>query len=146
MVAGMALMSGMMGAMPSAMTAGMMAVMGKQCIEVTVGSGVLLLVATVVVVLWGRYRFRRGETPTPIAWVGAQPEEGLRLFEAHVQGMYCAECSRRVTRVLERVAGVKTIQVDVSGGRAAVGCTEEFAGFDAVVAALEEVGYPVARG
>ena len=147
MVGAMALMSGMMGAMPAAMVAGMLAVMGSVCIAVTAGSGALLGLLSAVLVLAGRYTLKPGPRPEVPALPQARSSalDATRLLHLRVSGMSCAACGGRVTSRLMDLPGVVGVQVDVPGGTVALSWDGEFAGIDAAAAALEEIGYPLAR-
>ena len=61
-------------------------------------------------------------------------------LDFEVAGMTCLDCSRHITRALERVAGVKSASVDYRGGRASVELEREVPA-EELVAAVERAGY-----
>jgi copper chaperone CopZ len=60
-----------------------------------------------------------------------------------VEGMSCEHCVRAVTEEVGAVAGVRTVEVDLAGGRLTVHGEGVEPG--AVRAAVGEAGYTVAR-
>ncbi len=63
----------------------------------------------------------------------------MSTIELTVQNMTCQTCVQHVTKALNAVPGVTTIEVDLSAGKASVTGT---ATPDALAAALNEAGYP----
>ena len=61
-------------------------------------------------------------------------------LDLKVTGMTCLDCSRHVTRALERVEGVQSATVDYRAGSAVVEVTEP-PPVDALLAAVERAGY-----
>ena len=61
----------------------------------------------------------------------------------HVSGMSCGHCAQTVTRELERLDGVRTVNVDLATGVVTVSSDAPLD--DALVrAAVDEAGYEVA--
>ena len=63
---------------------------------------------------------------------------GATSAEPSISGMTCSGCADTVKRVLSRVPGVASVEVDLDKGAAAVGGT---AGVPALVAAVVAAGY-----
>lgn len=61
-------------------------------------------------------------------------------LEFEVSGMTCLDCSRHITKALERVDGVKSASVDYRGGRAFVELAHEVPA-EQLIAAVERAGY-----
>ena len=61
-------------------------------------------------------------------------------LDFEVAGMTCLDCSRHITKALERVAGVRSASVDYRGGRASVELEREVPA-EELVAAVERAGY-----
>jgi copper chaperone CopZ len=144
MVAAMALMSGMMGAMPAAMVGGMMAVMGPTCLWATVFAGAVLALALPLVLLHGRYRLRLGNPALqrPVRGVRA---DGRIEVSLPVSGMSCVACVGRVRDGLLTVPGVEQAEVDLGTGSARLVCEPGFDSLEAIAHTLEDLGYPLAR-
>jgi Cu+-exporting ATPase len=66
------------------------------------------------------------------------PEEELEL---HLTGMTCASCVSRVEAVLERLPGVRSVQVNLATEQAAVRLTAGAVGSSDLVAAVERAGF-----
>lgn len=60
-----------------------------------------------------------------------------------VEGMSCEHCRCRVQRALEAVPGVRSVSVELEKGGVSVEADEGVTSRDALVAAVEEVGYSV---
>jgi copper chaperone CopZ len=143
MVASMALMSGMMGAMPAAMVAGMMAVMGPACLWATVATGLALAALSLALVLRGRYRIgwtRAAGAPEVQADLRA---DGLREVHAAVQGMTCNACACRVREALLGLEDVREVEVSPATGGVRLLVGPRFAGTESLARALDAVGYPL---
>ncbi|HEY8496872.1 MAG TPA: cation transporter [Limnochordales bacterium] len=63
-----------------------------------------------------------------------------------ISGMSCQHCKMAVTNALKRVAGVESVEVDLSGGKATVRFDPAVATEEAMRAAVEEAGYEVVGG
>lgn len=61
-------------------------------------------------------------------------------LDLEISGMTCPDCSRRVTKALERVTGVTSASVDYRAGRASVELAHEVPD-ETLVAAVERAGY-----
>ncbi len=70
------------------------------------------------------------------------PAESVRLA---IGGMTCATCSRRVEKVLRRVEGVETAQVNLATEVATVALTPGATSIDALVEAVTRAGYTAVR-
>lgn len=64
-------------------------------------------------------------------------------IELIVEGMSCQNCVRHVREAALAVAGVSSAEVDLSAGRATL--EAEGDPTDAVIAALDDEGYPARR-
>jgi len=71
----------------------------------------------------------------------AVPGETLQETTVSVGGMTCAACVRRVERSLQSLDGVEEAAVNLATGRATLRHHPEWAGLDAVGAAITEAGY-----
>jgi Cu+-exporting ATPase len=60
-----------------------------------------------------------------------------------IEGMFCASCVKRVERKLERVAGVRTVNVNLATEQATIRYDPEQAGVDDFREAVESAGYQV---
>jgi copper chaperone CopZ len=58
-----------------------------------------------------------------------------------VTGMHCSHCRMKVEQALQKVPGVHGASVDLDGGTADVDFDRETAAPDALVAAVQSVGY-----
>ncbi len=65
----------------------------------------------------------------------------MQTVELKVQGMTCGGCVKRVTKVLQSVAGVSQVDVDLASGRARVQGHLP-TGAEALIAALAQEDYP----
>lgn len=63
----------------------------------------------------------------------------MSTIELTVQDMTCEACIQHVTKALNSVQGVSSVEVDLSGGKARVTGTAKP---DALASALNEAGYP----
>ena len=66
------------------------------------------------------------------------PSPGLSPTRLAVSGMTCHGCVNAVTRVLSRVPGARSVQVDLTAGHAVV---DGEANSDALMAAVRKAGY-----
>lgn len=65
-----------------------------------------------------------------------------KISEIFVEGMTCQACVRRVTRAIERLDGVRGVQVDLASGHVAVD-HEEACKLETVAQAIRQSGYQV---
>ncbi|OUM93050.1 MAG: hypothetical protein BAA04_02745 [Firmicutes bacterium ZCTH02-B6] len=63
-----------------------------------------------------------------------------------ISGMSCQHCKMAVTNALKGVAGVESVEVDLSEGKATVRFDPAVATDEAMRAAVEEAGYEVVGG
>ena len=70
------------------------------------------------------------------------PVEVVRL---RIGGMTCATCSTRIEKVLRKVPGVESAQVNLASEVASVAVTPGVVGVDALIAAVERAGYTAER-
>lgn len=63
-----------------------------------------------------------------------------------VQGMTCGHCERTVREVLEEAPGVRSVQVDLAGGRAVVEYDEGQTNPRELAGLVTEEGYPAEEG
>lgn len=61
----------------------------------------------------------------------------------NVEGMTCGHCKASVTKALEELQGVKTVEVNLQQGTVNVEFDESQVGLDALKEAIEEQGYDV---
>lgn len=71
-----------------------------------------------------------------------RPKEAV--IELPVHGMTCRGCARNVETKLEALAGVEAVDVDLAGNRASVRCGPDVPGRDALVCAVESLGFRTA--
>ena len=64
----------------------------------------------------------------------------MSTIELNVQDMTCGACVKHVTAALSPLPGVEAVEVDLQAGRVRVSGTPDSA---AMIAALDEAGYPV---
>jgi mercuric reductase len=76
----------------------------------------------------------------PRVFLAYAAEWAIMKLDFEVSGMTCLDCTRHITRALERVEGVKSASVDYRGGRASVELAHEVPAED-LVAAVERAGY-----
>jgi copper chaperone CopZ len=150
MIAGMASMGGMMGAMPAGMVGGMMAIMGDAAAAWTFAAAV----ASIGLCAWGlqggRWRlvpagtltFQPRATPGQIQPAPQRVTGGAWL---RVSGMSCAACIGSVARGVAAVPGVAGVEVDLADGLVQVRWGPGFAGLSAVYDAIDDAGYSVVR-
>ncbi|MEE9285466.1 MAG: heavy-metal-associated domain-containing protein [Dehalococcoidia bacterium] len=67
----------------------------------------------------------------------------MKTDQLRVEGMTCENCVRHVTKALQGVAGVSSVQVDLAAGRASVEYDPGQATVEAMAAAIKEAGYAV---
>ena len=70
-------------------------------------------------------------------------ENGATSVKLSISGMTCSGCADTVKRVLSRVPGVTSVEVDLDKGDAVVGGTP---GVPALVAAVVAAGYDAQLG
>jgi copper chaperone len=63
------------------------------------------------------------------------------MTELRIDGMTCSHCKAAVQKALTKVAGVTTVNVDLTSGRAQV---EGSAPIEALIAAVQDEGYQAA--
>ncbi|MGI5820067.1 MAG: heavy-metal-associated domain-containing protein [Armatimonadota bacterium] len=66
---------------------------------------------------------------------------GTENHHLSIVGMSCEHCRCRVQRALEGVAGVTKVEIDLSSGTANVQAGRGDVSIDALVSAVEKVGY-----
>jgi copper chaperone CopZ len=71
----------------------------------------------------------------------SQPAGGAGAVVLSISGMTCTGCAGTVTRVLSRVPGVVSAEVDLAGGRATV---TGGAAAEALIRAVEAAGFGAA--
>ena len=70
---------------------------------------------------------------------------GVKRIELPIDGMHCASCAAAIERRLRHEPGVTEAAVNVATNRATVAYDEELTGPTALIAAVEDAGYEVAR-
>ena len=60
-----------------------------------------------------------------------------------IEGMFCAACVQRIEKVVGRVDGVQTVNVNLASERASIAFDPGVAAEDDLVAAVERAGYDV---
>lgn len=150
MIAGMASMGGMMGAMPAGMVGGMMAIMGDAAAAWTVVAAALSTGLCVASLQGGRWRLvpARRVVVQPRTTPGQLQPAPQRVTGGawlRVTGMSCAACIGSVARSVSAVPGVAGVEVDLSDGLVQVRWGPGFAGLPAVYDAIADAGYTVVR-
>lgn len=64
------------------------------------------------------------------------------IKEFYIEGMRCAHCSQRIQKVLEKIVGVKSVQVDLKDKKAVLVFTSAVPN-EIVCTAVERAGYAV---
>ena len=72
---------------------------------------------------------------------GQPPATGHQKVSLPVEGMTCASCVARVEKVLARVPGVASAQVNLATERASVDLRAGAASVQDLIAAVEKAGY-----
>lgn len=65
----------------------------------------------------------------------------MQEISFRIPDMHCEGCTQRITRVLERLEGVRSAEVTLEGKRADVTYDAERTGPDALKAATRKAGY-----
>ncbi|WP_090199059.1 heavy-metal-associated domain-containing protein [Pseudomonas pohangensis] len=63
----------------------------------------------------------------------------MQTIELNVQGMTCSSCVKHVNASLNQLAGVTSVEVDLTAGRVRVTGSVEA---EPLITALDSVGYP----
>ncbi|MEP7027021.1 MAG: heavy metal-associated domain-containing protein [Candidatus Eisenbacteria bacterium] len=107
---------------------------------VLLGLGVVAVAGFVVLTASSQRSERRarGEAVVATAPVAASDS---RIVRIDVDGMTCAGCAKTVETELRKVPGVTACRVDVSGSVAEVKLAISDVSDEALVAAIEDVGY-----
>lgn len=67
----------------------------------------------------------------------------MAQIQLNVKGMTCGHCKSSVTGALEELEGVKSVQVDLEGGKASVDYDDSKVNVEQMKEAVEEQGYDV---
>ena len=70
---------------------------------------------------------------------------GVQTFSFAIQGMTCSMCSQAITRAVEALEGVDSIQVSLSTDSAVVSFRRSQVDVETIKAVIEDVGYEVAE-
>lgn len=69
----------------------------------------------------------------------------MKKVEIKVEGMHCEGCSKRLTKVLNNVEGVKTAEVSLENKLADVEYDETIAKMEDLYEAIEDAGFEVVK-
>ncbi len=67
----------------------------------------------------------------------------MKKVEMKVEGMHCEGCSKRLTKVLNNVEGVKNAQVSLENKTADIEYDENIAKLEELKEAIEDAGFEV---
>jgi copper chaperone len=68
---------------------------------------------------------------------------GPKTFVLNIEGMSCAHCVKAVKSGVEKLPGVKSVEVSLENKKATVTVDPTLVGLPAIKAAIEEEGYSV---
>ena len=77
----------------------------------------------------------------PFLWISLEGEVTMTHATLDIQGMSCGGCSSSVQTALTRIDGVVTAEVSHSTGKAQVDFDAARTSTEALVAAVDELGY-----
>jgi copper ion binding protein len=81
-----------------------------------------------------------------ILFTACRAEPRVMQVEITVDGMTCDSCVQAITYELGRVEGVRSVEVDLVGGKALVTFTEGQIDPAAIEQAIEKIGYEATPG
>ncbi len=67
----------------------------------------------------------------------------MKNIEMKIEGMHCEGCSKRLTKVLSNVEGVKAVEVSLENKLAKIEYDEEIAKVEDFKEAIEDAGFEV---
>ena len=70
----------------------------------------------------------------------------MQTLTCKIDGMHCDGCASRITRLLERVPGVREVVVSFPQGRAEIQFDPEDIGEDRLTGIIEKAGFSIAVG
>ena len=79
-------------------------------------------------------------------FTGCRGEARVMQVEVAVDGMTCDSCVQAITHELGRVEGVRSVEVDLDGGKALVTFTEGQIDLAAIERTIEDIGYEAEPG
>lgn len=68
----------------------------------------------------------------------------MKNIEMKIEGMHCEGCSKRLTKVLSNIEGVKVVEVSLENKLAKIEYDEEIAKVEDFKEAIEDAGFEVA--
>ncbi|PRQ03531.1 Copper-transporting P-type ATPase [Enhygromyxa salina] len=78
--------------------------------------------------------------------IACKAEPRVMQVEIAVEGMTCESCVQGITYELERLEGVRSVEVDLDGGKATVTYTEGAAEPAGIEEVIEKIGYEAEPG
>ena len=67
----------------------------------------------------------------------------MKNIEMKIEGMHCEGCSKRLTKVLSNIEGVKVVEVSLENKLAKIEYDEEIAKVEDFKEAIEDAGFEV---
>ena len=67
----------------------------------------------------------------------------MKNIEMKIEGMHCEGCSKRLTKVLSNIEGVKAVEVSLENKLAKIEYDEEVAKIEDFKEAIEDAGFEV---
>ena len=68
----------------------------------------------------------------------------MKNIEMKIEGMHCEGCSKRLTKILSNIEGVKAVEVSLENKLAKIEYDEEIAKVEDFKEAIEDAGFEVA--